>query len=182
MKRTLPAIILLILVLSLFTGCAGKREAAELDRWRRSLAGQEIRFTAEIETPDGTAFTAEVCRREDTELRLLAPDTIRDVRVRVKAGSRELVYEDLVLVLPPEREGEDSPCAGPGRVLDAVLTGDILWTGREITGPTAEFSLSEGETVLLWRDESGAPIRAELCRDGRTGITIAISDWQTKEN
>ena len=179
-----PILFALMMTL-LLAGCAGRREAEELSRWRGSLRGREIAFTGEIESLAGEEtfrFTAAVTARDGAvSLTVESPETIRGVSVTTDDAGRTLRYGELTLDLTPGRPEALSPCVAPALLLGAVGKGQVLWTGREATGPTAALTLTGAETVSLWRDEAGTPLYAEIARDGKTEITIRISDWNTKE-
>ncbi len=181
-KRT---ILFALTITLLLAGCGAGREEEAFLRWRDSLSGREISFTGEITAlgeEETAAFTAAVTGRGDgVSMTVLAPETIRGVTVTSDDGGRALSYEDLVLSLTPRRPEDLSPCAGPALLLSALARGNLLWVGREETGPTAALTLTGRETVTLWRDDAGIPLYAEIAGGERTELTIHISDWSTKE-
>ena len=42
---------------------------------------------------------------------------------------------------------------------------------------SAAFTGPDGESVTLWRDETGTLTGAEIARDGRKILTLEITDW-----
>ena len=182
MRRTIWFALMTALLL---TGCGRAGEEESFARFRESLEGKEIRFTAEITSQgeaDTVTFTGDVVRAgEETVLTVRSPETIRGVSVTMKGADRTLIYEDLVLALTPLRPDSLAPCAAGHLLLEAVLRGHVLWTEGGEDHHTAALFLSEDETVTLRRDAAGTPVYAEIARGERTELILRLSNWQIKE-
>ena len=184
MKRTMVFALMIPLLL---TGCVSPRQDEnEWKTWTASLSrAEEIAFTAEIVSRGGggeIAFTADVTRKGGrTALTVTAPETIRGVTAAAEDGKKTLEYEGLILEL--DALGEDSlpPCSAGELLLRGIREGPLLWTGRSGEHRTGAFSLTDGETLTLWRGADGAPVYAEIARGESPELILRITNWHIKE-
>ena len=79
----------------------------------------------------------------------------------------------MILSLDAGRSETLSPCGAPQRMLAALTQGTMEYCASS----SAAFTGPDGESVTLWRDETGALTGAEVTRDGRKTLTLEITDW-----
>lgn len=183
--RTRGLLIPLMMTL-LLAGCGGEQDAKEFEDWRQQVTGAgTISLSAEItcQLPDAEAeYAGEITRsRGETVVTVTAPETIRGVSFRTSGEGRALEYAGVLLELSPGREDVLAPCAAGELLFRALEEGTLLYTGRAEGYRTAALESTDGETVTLWRGEDGAPVYAEIGRDGAAELIIRISRWESKE-
>ena len=175
MKRT---VLFALMIPLLLTGCGARRNA---ERWKSFAeaveAAEHIAFHAEITAlwEDAAAsFAADVERTKDeTAITLTAPETVSGITVRAKDGAASVEFDGVILSLDAGRSERLSPCGAPHRLLAALADGILEYC----TADSAAFTGADGEIVTLRRDETGALTGAEITRDGRTVLTLEITEW-----
>ena len=175
MKRT---VLFALMIPLLLTGCGARRNTEQwLGFARRVEQAGRISFHAEITAQWDTVsavFGADVVRESgETIITLTAPETVSGITVRAKGTEASVEFDGVILSLDAGRSETLSPCGAPQRML-AALTGGVL---EYASVDSASFSGADGESVTLRRDDTGALSGAEFVRDGRTVLTLEITEW-----
>lgn len=170
-----------LMILLLLSGCGGNG-TDEFEAWREALSQrEELSFSAAV-TAEGetTVFTCgmdAVYTGEETVVTVTAPETIEGLTFRRTLKGDQLEYDGAVLSLP-SLGSDPAPCEAAPILVDALLRGELLYTGREDGLLTAGITAAHGETVTLWRTENEkTPVYAEISREGQAALTLRFSRW-----
>ena len=173
--------ICLLCLALLLCGCGG-RENAERDRFAEVLSARhDLCFTADLRAEYADRSAAYTLRyEEDPEgctLRVLEPEEIRDMSLRLDENGAQLRYDGISLDAgAPDRFGL-SPVSALPALTKALREGflDSSWTEE---GQTVwELQADDGLRVRVWLDEGLIPRHAELISDGRVSVVCEIEDW-----
>lgn len=175
MKRT---ILFALMIPLLLTGCGAQRDA---ENWKAFAAAVEtaerISFHAEIAAhweESSVSFGADVAHEGgETRITLTAPETVSGISVRAKDGETTVEFDGVILSLDAGRSETLSPCGAPQRMLAALTQGAMEYCAVS----SASFTAPDGESVTLWRDETGALTGAEIARNGQKVLTLEITEW-----
>lgn len=175
MKRT---ILFALMIPLLLTGCGARRDTENWKAFAETVGTAErISFHAEITAhweDSSASFGADVARAGgETHITLTAPETVSGITVRAKDGTASVEFDGVILSLDAGRSERLSPCGAPHRLLAALADGILEYC----TADSAAFTGADGESVTLRRDETGALTGAEITRDGRTVLTLEITEW-----
>mgnify|MGYP006903491892 CR=1 FL=1 len=175
MKRT---ILFALMIPLLLTGCGARRDAENWKSFAEAVeTAERIAFHAEITAhweDSSASFGADVAREGgETCITLTAPETVSGITVRAKGGETAVEFDGVILSLDAGRSETLSPCGAPQRMLTALTQGAMEYSAAS----SASFAGPDGESITLWRDETGALTGAELARDGRKILTLEITEW-----
>ena len=175
MKRT---ILFALMIPLLLTGCGARRDAENWKAFAEAVeTAERISFHAEITAHwEGTSalFGADIARKGgETRITLTAPETVSGISVHAKDGETTVEFDGVILSLDAGQSETLSPCGAPQRMLAALTQGAMEYCAAS----SASFTAPDGESVTLWRDETGALTGAEIARDGRKVLTLEITDW-----
>ena len=182
MKRCLVYAIGLAVLALLLSGCGQSREEQRREEFSQALSRRgELRFTASLraEYPDRSlAYTLRYTEDESgCSLRLLEPEELDGLTVRLGADGTQLKLDGLSLDAPPLDGRGLSPVSALPRLVDLLRHGHLEshWSER---GQTVwELSDGEGLRAQVWLDEALKPARAELISEGRVTVFCTITDW-----
>lgn len=181
MKRSRIWLSLVLLAL-LLSGCGQSREAQRQQDFAQALSRRnDLSFTASLraEYPDRSLAYVLRYTEEDggCSLRLLEPEEIAGLTVRLGADGAQLRLDGVSLDAPPLDSRGLSPVNALPRLMSLLRTGHMEshWT----EGGQTVWTLSDGEGLRLqvWLDEALIPTRAELISEGRLAVFCTISDW-----
>ena len=175
MKRT---ILFALMIPLLLTGCGARRDAENWKAFAEAVeTAERISFHAEITAhweTSSASFGADIAREGgETLITLTAPETVSGITVRAKDGETAVEFDGVILSLDSGRNETLSPCGAPQRMLAALTHGAMEYSAAS----SASFAGPDGESVTLWRDETGALTGAEIARDGRKFLTLEITEW-----
>ena len=178
MKRT---ILFALMIPLLLTGCGAQRDAENWKAFAEAVeTAERVSFHAEITAlweDTSVSFGADIAREGgETHIALTAPETVSGISVRVKDGETTVEFDGVILSLDAGRGETLSPCGAPQRMLAALTQGAMEYCAAA----SAAFTGPDGESVTLWRDETGTLTGAEIARDGRKILTLEITDWTIK--
>lgn len=179
MKKLCLCLLCLALLLG---GCGTVREAERREGFAEALsARQDLRFTASMraEYPDKTV-RYRLAYEEDGEgctVRVLEPEEIAGVSVRLAADGAQLRFEELRLDTGPLDRSGLSPVSALPRLTQALRSGHLesVWQEGDLT--VWELVPDDALRVQVWMDDSLVPQRAELISEGRVSVFIELSDW-----
>lgn len=176
-------------------GCAGAEETSvsEADALRqayRDLSG--CAMTAEVTCGGGEDVTAFTLRcgyvpEGESEVEVLAPETVAGVKALVNGEHLALTYEDLVLPLETLSGEEISPAACLPCLMDALRDGWLLEENREeLDGvPCLRLCLDRtgengGKVVsTLWlRRDDGLPVMGDVTVDGEVILEARFTEFK----
>ena len=175
MKRT---ILFALMIPLLLTGCGARRDAETWKAFAEAVeTAERISFHAEITAhweDTSASFGADVARESgETRITLTAPETVSGIAVHAKDGETTVEFDGVILSLDAGRSETLSPCGAPQRMLAALTQGAMEYSAAS----SASFAAPDGESVTLWRDETGALTGAEIARDGQKVLTLEITAW-----
>lgn len=175
MKRT---ILFALMIPLLLTGCGARRDAENWKAFAETVeTAERISFHAEITAhweDSSASFGADIMREDgETRIALTSPETVSGITVHAKDGETAVEFDGVILSLDAGRSETLSPCGAPQRMLAALTQGTMEYCASS----SAAFTGPDGESVTLWRDETGALTGAEIARDGRKILTLEITDW-----
>ena len=175
MKRT---ILFALMIPLLLTGCGARRDAENWKAFAKAVeTAERISFHAEITAhweDSSASFGADIVREGgETCITLTAPETVSGISVRAKGGETTVEFDGVILSLDAGRSETLSPCGAPQRMLAALTQGAMEYCASS----SAVFTAPDGESVTLWRDETGALTGAEIARDGQKVLTLEITAW-----
>lgn len=152
----------------------------------RLLQAQEVSFQAEITADYGDklqGFTLE-CRGDNSgrvDFKVLAPETIAGITGSIEQGRGKLTYDDVALGFDLIAEDLCSPVSSPWILLKALRQGDLTAVSAdgELTRLTINDTLEEKTIVLdVWLNKENIPVQADICKDGRRYLSIAVKNFQ----
>lgn len=183
MKRLSLCLLCLLLLL---TGCGSSRAAEQRKEFAERLsAAQSLRFTAGIraEYPDKTVQYRLSCEEdgESCTLRVLEPEEIAGITLRLAPDGAQLCLDDLCLDTGPLDRYGLSPVSALPALTEALRNGHLesRWTEGELL--VWELVPSDELIVRVWLDGDLTPQRAELISDGRVSVYCEIEDWAAEE-
>lgn len=176
----------LMMTLLLLPGC-GEREArlekGFADLRQAVTVAQSICFQAELtadygETVSDYTLSASYDGQETT-VEVLEPALIAGVKASAKRGETTVSYEGVQLGAGPLDAEGLTPMSAIPVMLDAMANSyvELLWWEGDTIA--ARLYVGENSVVTLWLDkETYAPVAGEIASEGRTVITMQITDWQ----
>ena len=175
MKRT---ILFALMIPLLLTGCGARRDAENWKAFAGAVESSErISFHAEITAhweESSVSFGADIAREGgETRITLTAPETVSGISVHAKDGETTVEFDGVILSLDAGQSETLSPCGAPQRMLAALTQGAMEYCAAS----SASFTAPDGESVTLWRDETGALTGAEIARNGQKVLTLEITAW-----
>ena len=178
---------LLLLIVFTMTGCAGhtpKTGQQALD-FRTALMEQGgCSFTAQITADYGSrvySFTVDCVNEKDrTQIQVLEPESIADIRATVSADGTKLAFDGAELDFGKLANGHVSPITAPWLIHHCWIGEYIAWSGNDgdLERVTYLSGYDEEElTVDTWFSD-GIPIRSEVVYDGVRCLVLELSDFQ----
>ena len=178
-KNLLSALLLLSLLLS---GCGSRAAQSRFASFSEALAGREtLSFTAELraEYPDRSVrFTLRYEKDAEGEtVTVLAPSEVEGIAARIAPDSSALVYDGMILDLPPMDPYGLTPMSALPRLYDALAHGHPD-SFREEDGMTVWRLICDDHIAAeVWFDGDMIPLRCELASDENVCIFCELSDW-----
>ena len=172
------------LVLCLLLSACGQNpaEARFLAFSEELREAERLDFTARLtcEYPELTAdFTLRYAMRPDGEtVTVVEPAAIAGVRAHTGEGSRELLYDSLVLDLG-EPDGSLSPASALPMLVEALRRGhpDAYW--QEDGGDAVRLILDDQLSAdVRFSGDAGLPVHAQLISGDRVCVRCEIEDWR----
>ncbi len=181
-KRVISALMMTLLLLP---GCGGREARLEraFDSLRQAVtAAQSITFQAAM-TADYGDTAAEYALAvsydgQQTEIEILAPDIIAGVKATALRGETSVSYEGVILGAGPLDKEGTTPVSAVPVMLDALASAyvELLWWDGDYMA--ARFYVGESSVLTVWLDgDTMLPRAAEIACDGRTVVTMDITDW-----
>lgn len=152
----------------------------------RLLRAEKVSFQAEITADYGDklqGFTMD-CRADNqgrVDFTVLAPESIAGISGYMEQGEGKLTYDDVALGFDLIAENLCSPVSSPWIMLKSLRQGELTAVSPdgELTRLTLNDTLGE-ETIVLdvWLNKENIPVQADICKDGRRYLSIAVKDFQ----
>ena len=183
-KRIISALMMTLLLLP---GCGGREARLEraFDSLRQAVtAAQSITFQAAMTADYGdTAAEYALAVSYDravafTPAMILAPDIIAGVKATALRGETSVSYEGVILGAGPLDKEGTTPVSAVPVMLDALASAyvELLWWDGDYMA--ARFYVGESSVLTVWLDgDTMLPRAAEIACDGRTVVTMDITDW-----
>ena len=182
-KRFLSALMMTLLLLP---GCGGRE--ARMEKAFESLrsavtAATNITFRVSMTADRGDTAEQYVLGAaydgQKTEIEILSPALLAGVKASAKRGETNIAYEGVILGAGPLDKEGTTPVSAIPVMLDALASAyvELLWRDGDFLA--ARLYVGEGSVLTVWLDkDTMAPQAAEIAADGRTVVTMLISDWQ----
>jgi hypothetical protein len=170
----------------LLTGCTQAAPERKLGELRRTLsAAEELAVTAEVTANLGEERFSCTLRctstPEQTEVEVLAPETVAGIRAVTDAEGMQLQYEGLSLGVGGW-EPDAAPVTALPLLLRAMQSGSTLRSWTEWEGERTlfvrELYVTDDTTLTVWLDGGTLlPVHAEFSRGGETLIRCEITEF-----
>lgn len=168
----------------LLAGCAAREDndrAADIQRSYAAMAGCAARVEVAVARPDETLRCTLDLERDgdETQLTVVEPEALAGVGVTVTGDALALRYEDMILDAGSADENVSAVNAAD-IVLRAVASGWLVERGAEGDALRLCFETEQGGTplrVAVWFDETNAPLRAELEKNGEILAELRFTDF-----
>ncbi len=181
-KRVISALMMTLLLLP---GCGGREARLEraFDSLRQAVtAARSITFQTAMTADYGdTAAEYTLAVSYDgqrTQIEILAPEIIAGVKATALRGETSVSYEGVILGAGPLDKEGTTPVSAVPVMLDALASAyvELLWWDGDYMA--ARFYVGESSVLTVWLDgDTMLPRAAELAADGRTAVTMDITDW-----
>lgn len=173
--------LLLLCLALLLTGCGGRGKERREGFAEELRARRDLRFTAALraEYPDRTV-SCRLSYEEDAEgctVRVLEPEEIRGVGVRLGPDGAQLRFEEISLDAGPLDRYGLSPVSALPALTQALREGHLERSWTEGGLQVWELAANDELTVRVWLDETLVPQRAELISEGRVSVCCELEDW-----
>ena len=176
----------LMMTLLLLPGCGGRETRLEksFGELRSAVtAAQDIHFQAAMRA-DSDGSTADYILAADydgqeTQVEVLSPEILAVVKAAAKRGETTISYDGVILGAGP-LDGEGlTPMSAIPVMLDALASSyvELLWRDGDYIA--ARLYVGERSVLTVWLEKDTlSPRSAEYATDGRTVVTMQITDWQ----
>lgn len=177
--KIVRSLALTVLMISLLTGCAASREAAEEKREAILARGFscEARLTCDLGNTV-TVYTMEAALGEQTHLRVIEPEALCGLGATVERKTLSLCYQDAVFACELPEDSVYSPVMVLPAAWAALCDGVVVKSEKTEEGLLAVFSRFEGEEEYLFAFLFGGedtPIkRISLEKNGRELASVVI--------
>lgn len=181
------ACVLLALFL-LLSGCSDA--SAELERGMvlrsKILKAQEVSFSVDIAADYGDSMQlfSMACQSNsdgDVAFTVTAPETISGITGTVSRGEGKLTFADTALHISLLTDEQLNPLSAPWILMKTLRSGYLTSAGLD--GNQLRLSVDDGyeDNALrldIWLDENDLPQRAEIFCDGRTILTLSVTEFR----
>ena len=179
---TKRAILPVLMIAALLTGCGGANAEERIEKQRDDLAAaQEISFTADVTANfENEVFQCTLrctATPEEVVVEAVEPELIAGVRARMAAGEATLEYEGVILSIGGKAGG---PLAAMPILFAALKSGHVIRAWAEQDGElyAAELYAHDDYALTMWFDaENLAPVHASLSEDGAEFLGCEIRDF-----
>ncbi len=170
-----------LLCLALLCGC-GSRENVERERFSEALSARhDLRFTADLRAEYADkSVTYRLRYEEDPQgctLRVLEPEEIRDMSLRLDKTGAQLRYDEVSLDTGTLDRYGLSPVSALPALTKALREGFLESSWVEEGQTVWELTADDGLRVQVWLDGDLIPQHAELLSDSRVSVICEIEDW-----
>jgi outer membrane lipoprotein-sorting protein len=186
-----------MIVLCLLLTACGRGEKSNYDELTLQIRSAYLAMEHCSATVDLTAdygervyqytLTLDSQKDGDLVLKVVKPDEVAGVTVRVKADSTALEYDGASLETGPLDDEGLSPISAPAVFLDQACEGYIAECGMETLDDTeclrVCYRAPDGEpgtgteSTLWFNTNTYAPVRGEISSDGRCVVTCTFSEF-----
>ncbi len=187
MRRRLAAVPMMLLCL--LCACGGKETnplQAPMDFRAALLRAGGCRLTmegsADVDDRVWTfALDAELRTDGTADLTLREPESVAGITVRLEGPEGRLGFEEVSVEFGVPEDERLAPAAVPRTLILAWTEGYIASAGPDGEEDVVVFELgydAEKITVETRFDKAGAPLRAELIREGRSCVRLDLSNFE----
>lgn len=179
--------VLMVLLLCL-TGCAGENKELQRGLSLRTalLKGAGCSFTAQVTADYGDkvyAFSMDCTGDSGGNLTFTVtqPDTLSGIEGTVCDDGGRLTFAETALHFDLMADGLLSPVSAPWLLLKTLRSGCITSAGMD--GPLLRLSIDDSYAddalhLDIWCDEENVPVKAEICWENRTLLTLAVINFR----
>lgn len=185
MKKRAARVLILLLCL---TGCTGENRELQRGLSLRTalLKGGGCSFTAQVTADYGDkAYTFSMdCvgdEKGDLTFSVTQPDTISGIRGSVSGEGGKLTFEETVLHFDLMADGMLAPVSAPWLLAKTLRSGCITSAGLD--GQLLRLSIDDSYAddalhLDIWCDGENLPVKAEICWENRTLLSLAVTNFQ----
>ena len=178
-----------MMLLCLLCACGGKETSplqAPMD-FRVSLlqaGGCRVKLEGTADTSDRIwEFALEANLQTDgtADLTLIRPEGVAGITAHLEGASGRLGCEEVSVEFGIPEDERLAPAAVPSTLILAWAEGYLASAGPDGTEILAVYELgydADAVRVETWFDATGTPVRAELGREGKTGIRLNLSNFE----